>query len=1580
MVRNGHLRFALLIGLAAALLTVPVRSAPGPFGKLTPTNNAAGVTLTPTLSWEDSPDAARYEYCYDTTNDTACQGTWIPSGTVSLPPNDLAYNTTYYWQVRAIDAENTTTYADNGVWWSFTTQTAALTVAKAVTAQSATPIALGTVLTYTVTATNAGDVTLSDVFISDPLLTPATENCGALAPGAACALSGFYVVQEADFMAGEIVNTATVTFRDPYGAPLGPEIATVTVPLSAAPPAANPDTSANHPIGQAVTVDVLANDIRGDLPLAPTSVVIVAPPAGSTLSPDGKLLIVPVEGIWMVNETTGALTFVPDDNLSGNPTPITYRVDDVRGNRSNAATVTVTYTTPPVANDDASLGNPAGQPVTVNVLANDTAAPGRTLAPASVWIAGATNPGDSLAVAGEGVWAVDIITGALTFAPEEGFTGNPTPAAYTVADDQGNRSNAATVTVTYTVPPVANDDASLGNPAGQPVTVNVLANDVAASGRALAPASVQIAGATNPGGSLAVAGEGVWAVDSITGALTFAPEEGFTGNPTPAAYTVADDQGNRSNAATVTVTYTVPPVANDDASLDNPAGQPVTVNVLANDTAAPGRTLAPASVWIAGATNPGDSLTVAGEGVWAVDSITGALTFAPEEGFTGNPTPAAYTVADDQGNRSNAATVTVTYTVPPVANDDASLGNPAGQPVTVNVLANDTAAPGRTLDPASVWIAGATNAGGSLAVAGEGVWAVDIITGALTFAPEEGFTGNPTPAAYTVADDQGNRSNAATVTITYIVPPVANDDASLGNPAGQPVTVNVLANDTAAPGRTLDPASVWIAGATNPGDSLAVAGEGVWAVDIITGALTFAPEEGFTGNPTPAAYTVADDQGNRSNAATVTVTYTVPPVANDDASLGNPAGQPVTVNVLANDTAAPGRTLAPASVWIAGADAGSGGKTLTVPGEGVWTVGLVNGHITFTPETGFENNPAPVTYTVADDQGNTSTPATLTVTYTDNPLARNDVSPGNPIGSAVTVDVLDNDVAAPGRTLAPASVWIAGATNAGGSLAVAGEGAWAVDSITGALTFAPEEGFTGNPTPAAYTVADDQGNRSNAATVTVTYTVPPVANDDASLDNPAGQPVTVNVLANDTAAPGRTLAPASVWIAGATNAGGSLAVAGEGVWAVDSITGALTFAPEEGFTGNPTPAAYTVADDQSNRSNAATVTVTYTVPPVANDDASLDNPAGQPVTVNVLANDTAAPGRTLAPASVWIAGATNPGDSLAVAGEGVWAVDIITGALTFAPEEGFTGNPTPAAYTVADDQGNRSNAATVTVTYIYTTKDFAVYLPLVMRSWPPIPGVPALHSIANPHGYDAYTITWDAAALAEFYVLQESQNGSFNDAVEVYSGTHISLSFSGKGPTRYHYRVQARNSYGSGGWSNVRPVDVLWEKEPNDSAPTEANGPLISGLTYYGRFPSSTDRQDYFFIYLQSAQRVELWLTNIAAGQDYDLTMRNASLQVVAHSGELGNANERIRTATLPAGFYYIQVYNRSSSGSAQAYHLQVIYPATVLSATEAGALPIPARTTFDSTPAPHVPAGGSHPARRLRPADRTSDGQGASH
>jgi subtilisin-like proprotein convertase family protein len=100
---------------------------PAAFVHTSPSNNATGQSLTPTLTWSASSGATGYEYCYDTSNNGTCNATWISNGaSTSVALSGLAANTAYSWHVRSVNASGAYTYADGAAttFWNFTTLTA----------------------------------------------------------------------------------------------------------------------------------------------------------------------------------------------------------------------------------------------------------------------------------------------------------------------------------------------------------------------------------------------------------------------------------------------------------------------------------------------------------------------------------------------------------------------------------------------------------------------------------------------------------------------------------------------------------------------------------------------------------------------------------------------------------------------------------------------------------------------------------------------------------------------------------------------------------------------------------------------------------------------------------------------------------------------------------------------------------------------------------------------------------------------------------------------------------------------------------------------------------------------------------------------------------------------------------------------------------------------------------------------------------------------------------------------------------------------------------------------------------------
>jgi hypothetical protein len=104
--------------------TIQNPSLPGPFNKLTPADAQTDQpVISLALTWSTSSLATSYQYCYDTVNNNTCDTSWISVSGLSASVSGLSYDTTYYWQVRAVNASGNVE-ADYGTWFSFHTQLA----------------------------------------------------------------------------------------------------------------------------------------------------------------------------------------------------------------------------------------------------------------------------------------------------------------------------------------------------------------------------------------------------------------------------------------------------------------------------------------------------------------------------------------------------------------------------------------------------------------------------------------------------------------------------------------------------------------------------------------------------------------------------------------------------------------------------------------------------------------------------------------------------------------------------------------------------------------------------------------------------------------------------------------------------------------------------------------------------------------------------------------------------------------------------------------------------------------------------------------------------------------------------------------------------------------------------------------------------------------------------------------------------------------------------------------------------------------------------------------------------------------
>lgn len=289
----------------------------------------------------------------------------------------------------------------------------------------------------------------------------------------------------------------------------------------AEPPVAVDDV-VSTPEDTPVVVNVDTND-TDNTGIDPNSVAIISQAANGTASPAGG----------------NAVSYVPAPDYFGSDS-FTYTIQDVDGNVSNVATVSIEVTPvndAPVATADAysTAADTALNVGAPGVLLNDSDVEGDALT-ASV----TTNPAQG---------SVSMQSnGSFVYTPNPGASGSDS-FGY-VASDGLLSSTEALVTISIDAPPtnqapVANDDyTSVTRNTGATsnvANVNVLANDSDPDGT-LVPSSVTVT--ASPADGTAVA--------NADGSIDYRPRNGFTGQDA-FSYTVMDNDGQVSNTATVRI-------------------------------------------------------------------------------------------------------------------------------------------------------------------------------------------------------------------------------------------------------------------------------------------------------------------------------------------------------------------------------------------------------------------------------------------------------------------------------------------------------------------------------------------------------------------------------------------------------------------------------------------------------------------------------------------------------------------------------------------------------------------------------------------------------------------------------------------------------------------------------------------------------------------------------------------------------------------------------------------------------------------------------------------------------------------
>ena len=951
----------------------------------------------------------------------------------------------------------------------------------------------------------------------------------------------------------------------------------------------------------------------------------------------------------------------------------------------------------------------------------------------------------SVTVAGEGTYTINPTTGQVTFTPEPSFTGTATGVTVSLTagvgyDKDGDVSADAVKTATakytptvtpITVTPTDKVSADVQNvPQTQTPTFDLSSDKTAkiTSKKLVDPATGQPTDET----TVTVAGEGTYTIDPTTGAVTFTPEKDFVG--TAAGVTVqATATITNANGKTATITSDATYTPTVVAAV--PTASPATSKDIQGATQTGTPTFAGTTVQVNGEDkaitikdnsytlldNDGNEVTSTPAyaadgtteiGTYSIDSATGRVTFTPtDKSYTGVVTPAKVQAESSNGIKVDTTytpeIVPVTPTATPAETTDIQGATQTGKPefkggtVTVDgvekTVAINEAVPA-TFDDGST----------TKTVDGVGTYTV-AADGTVTFVPEKSFTGTA-PAVTVVREDMNGTKASATYTptVTPVTPtaaPAESTDVQGATQTGKPVFTEgnsrVPMNDDVA--ATFDDGST----------TKTVDGVGTYTV-AADGTVTFVPEPSFTGTA-PAVTVVREDMNGTKASATYTPSVTpitITPTDKVSEDVQNvPQTQTPTFD-LSND-----KTAEITSKKLVDPATGqpTDETTVTVAGEGTYTIDPTTGAVTFTPEKDFVGTATGVTVqataTITNADGKTATitsdatytPTVVAAVPTAKPATSKDIQgatqTGTPTFEGATVQVNGQDKAITIKdnsyTLLDKDGNEVATTPAFAEDGTTEIGTYSIDPATGQVTFTPtDKSYTGKVTPVKVQAESSNGIKVDTTytpeIVPVTPTATPAETTDIQGATQTGKPEfkggTVTVDGVEKTVEINEDVPATFDDGSTTKT-----VDGVGTYTV-AADGTVTFVPEKSFTGTA-PAVTVVREDKNGTKASATYTPTVTpVTPTAEDTTSTGK-QGQTQTGKPEFTE----GNSRVPMNDDVPATFDDGSTTkTVDGVGTYTV-AADGTVTFVPEKSFTGTA-PAVTVVREDKNGTKASATYTPT------------------------------------------------------------------------------------------------------------------------------------------------------------------------------------------------------------------------------------------------------------------------------------------
>ena len=750
---------------------------------------------------------------------------------------------------------------------------------------------------------------------------------------------------------------------------------------------------------------------------------------------------VPGVGVYTINSDS-SITFTPEKQYVGTPTPVTVKRVDKNGTEVTATyTPTVTKVTP-VGTNATSTG-----PQDVPQTGTPIFAGGDPLVPIDETVEPTFEDGSKKkTIPGQGTYTI-APDGAVTFTPDKQFVGKPDPITVKRVD-----KNGTPVTATYSpeftkVTPTGTTATSTG-PQGVPQT----GTPTFAGGDPLVPIDETVEPSfEDDSKEKTIPGQGTYTI-APDGAVTFTPDKQFVGKPDPITVKRVDKNGTPVTA-TYSPEFTKVVPTGTNATSTGPQGVPQT----GTPTFAGGDPLVPIDDSVEPTFADGSKeKTIPGQGTYTI-APDGAVTFTPDKQFVGKPDPVTVKRVD-----KNGTPVTATYSpeftkVTPTGTTATSTG-PQGVPQT----GTPTFQGGDPLVPIDDTVEPSFNDGSKeKTIPGQGTYTITP-DGAVTFTPDKQFVGKPDPITVKRVDKNGTPVTA-TYSPEYTKVAPTGKDATSTNIKGHIQTGKPVfeAGDPLVPiDETVEPTF------EDGSKEKTIPGQGTYTITP-DGTVTFTPEADFLGQSTGVTL-VRRDKNGTSVTARYIPTVVEPSTSKDSVSSGR-KGQAQT-----------GTPIFEGAIDQAVAPTFADGSTeMVVPGEGTYRF-TVLGAVTFVPEADFVGTARGVVVKRSDIYGNA-----VTATYTPTVLGSTDTIDSGSTGlkgqPQTGKPIFEGDV---DPTVPP--TFEDGSTEK----AVPGQGTYTI-APDGTVTFVPETGFVGQA-DGVTVIRKDRNGQTISAVYIPTVTEAPV--------------------------------------------------------------------------------------------------------------------------------------------------------------------------------------------------------------------------------------------------------------------------------------------------------------------------------------------------------------------------------------------------------------------------------------------------------------------------------------------------------